>query len=168
MLAGFHVEGGDKNEEYIIVLEKNLYGTKQAAANWFEMLRDNLCKQGFKQSHIDQCLFLKNDMIIVTYVDDCLIFSDSKVKIDNLLKELKKIFNLTDEGEDVKAYLGIKVDKTPDGTITMTQPVLIQRILSALDLTGDNVRMHDILQPTQYCSKMKRAHNGHRHGTIGA
>ena len=37
----------------------------------------------------------------------------------------------------------MKVDKTPDGTITMTQPALIQRILSALDLTGDNVRMHD-------------------------
>ena len=136
--AGFHVEGGDKNEEYVIVLEKNLYGTKQAAANWFEMLRENLCKQCFKQSSINPCLFLKNDMIIVTYVDDCLIFSDSKVKIDNLLNELKKVFNLTDEGEDAKAYLGLKVDKTPDGTITMTQPALIQRILSALDLIRDN------------------------------
>ena len=96
--TGFHVEGGDKNEEYVIMLEKNLYGTKQAAANWFEMLRANLRKQGFKQSSIDPCLFLKNDMIIVTYVDDCLIFSDSKVKIDNLLKELKEVFNLTDKG----------------------------------------------------------------------
>ncbi len=107
------------------------------------MLRENLYKQGFKQSCINPCLFLKNNLIIVTYVDDFLIFSDSKVKIDNLLKELKRVFNLTGKGEDVNAYLGIKVDKTPDGTITMTQPAPIQRILSALDLTGDNVQMHD-------------------------
>ena len=31
--AGFHIENGDKDEDYVIVLEKNLYGTKQAAAN---------------------------------------------------------------------------------------------------------------------------------------
>ena len=138
--AGFHIEGGMKNEEYVIVLEKNLYGTKQAAANWFEMLRDNLIKEGFKQSIIDPCLFVKDDTIIVTYVDDCLIFSDEKEKIDKLLIQLKKTFNLTDEGEDVKAYLGIKVDKDTDVTITMTQPTLIERILNALDLAGENVR----------------------------
>ena len=141
--AGFHIEGGNKDDDYVIVLEKNLYGTKQAAANWFEMLRDNLMKEGFKQSCIDPCLFLREDMIIVTYVDDCLIFSPSKEKIDKLLERLKQTFNLTDEGEDVKAYLGIKVDKGPDGTITMSQPALIQRILTALDLAGENVRMHD-------------------------
>ena len=112
--AGFHIEGGNTNGEYVIILEKNLYGTKQAAANWFEMLRNNLMRQGFKQSAIDPCLLLKNDMIVVTYVDDCLIFSDSKEKIDELLDNLRKIINLTDEGEDVKAYLGIKVEKTAD------------------------------------------------------
>ena len=141
--AGFHIEGGMKNEEYVIVLEKNLYGTKQAAANWFEMLRDNLIKEGFKQSIIDPCLFVKDDTIIVTYVDDCLIFSDEKEKIDKLLIQLKKTFNLADEGEDVKAYLGIKVDKDTDGTITMSQPALIGRILNALDLAGENIWMHD-------------------------
>ena len=82
-------------------------------------------------------------MIIVTYVDNCLIFSDEKEKIDKLLVQLKKTFNLTDEGKDVKAYLGIKMDKAANGTITMTQPALIQRILDALDLTGENVWMHD-------------------------
>ncbi len=141
--AGFHIENGEKDEDYVIVLEKNLYGTKQAAANWFEMLRDNLIKEGFRQSAIDPCLFLRADTILVTYVDDCLIFSNTKENIDKLLEKLKKTFNLTDEGEDVKAYLGIKVDKDKDGTITMTQPALIQRILNLLDLGGENVRMHD-------------------------
>ena len=51
--VGFHIEGRNKEDNYVIVLEKNLYGTKQAAANWFEILRDNLTKEGFKQSSID-------------------------------------------------------------------------------------------------------------------
>ena len=37
----------------------------------------------------------------------------------------------------------IKVEKTADGTITMTQPAPMQRILQVLDLSGDNVKMHD-------------------------
>ena len=31
--AGFHVDGEDKNETYFLKLKKNLYETRQAAAN---------------------------------------------------------------------------------------------------------------------------------------
>ena len=165
--AGFHVENGGNNEEYVIVLEKNLYGTKQAAANWFEMLRDNLLKEGFRQSAIDPCLFLKSDIVIVTYVDDCLIFSDSEETIDGLLERLQKTFKLTDEGEDVKAYLGLKVDKDKDGTITITQPALIQRILNLLDLVGEKCACMTHRQ-TRFCSKMKTQKRDNKLGIIEA
>ena len=165
--AGFHVENGDRNEEYVIVLEKNLYGTKQATANWFEMLRDNLLKEGFRQSAIDPCLFLKSDIVIVTYVDDCLIFSDSEETIDGLLERLQKTFKLTDEGEDVKAYLGLKVDKDKDGTITITQPALIQRILNLLDLVGEKCACMTHRQ-TRFCSKMKTQKRDNKLGIIEA
>ena len=87
---------------------KNLYGTKQAAANWFEMMKQGLEQQGFKSSKTDPCLFLRDDTIIVTYVDDCLIFSKDKKNIDSLLDNLRKTFTLTDEGSDVNTFLGIK------------------------------------------------------------
>ena len=45
--AGFHIKGRDELE-YVLKLEKNLYGTKQAAANWYEMLKGGLNKEGFK------------------------------------------------------------------------------------------------------------------------
>ena len=35
------------------------------------------------------------------------------------------------------------MDKDTDGTITMSQPALIGRILNALDLAGENIWMHD-------------------------
>ncbi len=82
-------------------------------------------------------------MIIVTYVYNCLIFSPLKSSLDNLLNILQKTFNLPDKGEDVTEYLGIKVEKHPDGTIKMTQQALIQRILRVLDLDGKKVQMHN-------------------------
>ena len=68
------------------------------------MLKDSLEKEGFIQSGIDPCLFLLKDAIVITYVDDCLIFSDNKRKIDAILDKFRRTFKLTDEGEDFKAY----------------------------------------------------------------
>ena len=38
----FHVDGEDKNEIYFLKLKKNLFGTRQAAENWFDMLKNGL------------------------------------------------------------------------------------------------------------------------------
>ena len=96
-------QGQDKNRRYCLRLKKNLYGTKQAAANWFEMLRDNLIDLGFTQSAIDPCLFLRCDCILISYVDDCLVFSKDQKTIDELLIKLGQRFVLTNEGPDVSS-----------------------------------------------------------------
>ena len=141
--AGFHIKGGNESD-FVLKLEKNLYGTKQAAANWYEMLKNGLLKEGFKTSKIDPCLFLRKDAIIVTYVDDCLIFGRDAKIIETLINDLKRDFKLTDEGPDVNAFLGIKVDRNGEtGTITMSQPALTNRILKELSLDEGNVKLHD-------------------------
>ena len=71
--AGFHVDGKDKNETYFLKLKKNLYGTRQAAAKWFDMLKTGLEDEGFKQNKVDPCLFVRNNCIVIFYVDDCCI-----------------------------------------------------------------------------------------------
>ena len=131
--AGFNVTNNPLNKEYVLKLEKNLYGTKQAAANWFKMLKEGLEKQKFKPSNVDPCLFITHDCIIICYVDDCLIFSPQETTINELITELRKTFDLTDEG-NVKAYLGISVKREKDGTINMTQPALTERMIKALNL----------------------------------
>ena len=126
---------GNENTKYILQLQKNVYGTKQGAVNWYEMLKEGLKKQGFLQSKIDPCLFLKQDALIVTYANDCLIFRKEQKIISELINSLWKDFKLTDKGPDVNAFLGIKVEKdTNVGTLTMTQPALISRILKELSL----------------------------------
>ena len=56
--AGFYFKDSDGNEEYVLKLKRNLYGLKQAAFNWNELLTSSLIKVGFKQSKSDPCLFL--------------------------------------------------------------------------------------------------------------
>ena len=46
--AGFNVDGEDENETYFPKLKKNLYGTRHAAANRFDMLKTGLEDDGFK------------------------------------------------------------------------------------------------------------------------
>ena len=109
------------------------------------MLKNALIDFGFRQSQVDPCLFLRKDLIVVSYVDDCLLFCRDQKTIDTLLTQLKSKFVLTDEGPDVKAYLGLKVEKSQtNGTITFTQPALITRILIALSLDGnESTKTHD-------------------------
>ena len=139
--AGFEVDG--EKGKYVLKLRKNLYGLKQAGLNWYETLQKYLKQIGFKQSAIDPCCYYRNGVVLLCYIDDCLIFSHDETKIQKVISELGKQFNLTDEG-DVATYLGIDIKKlTSEGhtSYALTQPFLIQRIISTLGLKDS--RLHD-------------------------
>ena len=57
-----------------VKLKKSLYGTKQAALNWFELLSSGLQQRGFRASPADPCLFIKSSMIVIAHIDG--IFND--------------------------------------------------------------------------------------------
>ncbi len=135
---GCEVPEGD----YVFLLLKNVYGIRQAARTWFEYLRDTLTADpseggcGFRQSTVDPCIFYRDGITLITWVDDCLIFAQSKELADTLIAQLQTMFTLTEEGA-VDAYLGVQMDIDKDNNnITMSQPFLIQRII---DLLGDAV-----------------------------
>jgi hypothetical protein len=139
--AGFSVDGdvGD----YVLELRKTLYGLRQAGLNWFETLRQHLLSIGFIQSSLDPCCFIREDLVLLCYVDDCLISCPDNGKITKVIDELKQQFKLEDQG-DVAAYLGIDVASTHvDGQrqFKMSQPHLIQRIIKAVSLKDS--RLHD-------------------------
>jgi hypothetical protein len=108
LAAGFSVP--DTNEDYVLELKKTLYGLRQAGLNWFETLKNHLLSIGFKQSIIDPCCFIKDDLILLCYVNDCLIFCHDNSKIDSLIQNLRETFILSNKG-DVAAYLGVDVHK---------------------------------------------------------
>ena len=84
------------------------------------MLKAGLLKIGFKQSKVDPCLYLKEDIICAIYVDDTIFWSPNEVNIDKIISELNVLnFDLTDKGE-VDSFLGIEFDTKDDGKITIS------------------------------------------------
>ena len=61
---------------------------------------------------MDPCVFIGDDIIVLVYVDDCLIFSKYKDKIKQLIEKLrnKEKLVLIDEG-DVNKYLGVEIER---------------------------------------------------------
>ena len=68
----------DTSRAYVLKLKKSLYGLKQASLNWFEKLKQGLKDWVFTPSEIDPCLYLKENMVLLTYINDCIIISPSK------------------------------------------------------------------------------------------
>ena len=100
--TGIVVSGiADKSWAYVLKLGKSLYGLKQASLNWFEKLKQGLVDQGFTPSKINPCLYLKENIVLLTYVDDCIIISPLKESIDHRILSMQsgpENFKLTVEG----------------------------------------------------------------------
>ena len=127
----------DGNDDYVIKLERNLYGTATGARNWYQKLSGGLLGRGFVQSKIDPCLFLRDDCMVVVYTDDCICFSRESETATQLISDLKTDgFLLKDEG-DAKDFLGVRIETDEaTGKIEMTQTGLIESILHDLGLTN--------------------------------
>jgi hypothetical protein len=120
--------------DYVLELDKSLYGLRQAPLTWYEHLKAGLERHGFQMSSLDPCLFIHEHMICIVYVDDCLFFARDEHKIDELLDALKADdFAFTIE-QSVEAFLGIQIRVNEEGVVTMTQPGLIEKILDTLGL----------------------------------
>ena len=82
-----------------------------------------------------------SDVIVLVYVDDCIILSRDKKSIQSFIDCLKlgpEEFAFTDEGS-IDKYLGVEIERLPDNAgFTMSQPHLIDRVLEA---AGIDTRM---------------------------
>ena len=140
--TGFYYDNPENNNHKVLKLRKNLYGLNVASRNWFLTLLAGLKSRGFKPSTIDPCLYIKDDILCLVYVDDTIFFAQNDEIINDMISDLQTDFDLTDEG-DVEAFLGIKF-KQNNHEITMSQPGLIDSILNNVNmLNQEKVKMHD-------------------------
>ena len=68
---GYH---SNTNEPVILKLNRSLYGLIQAAYYWGEHLQAGLDSVSLKPSNRDPCMYISQDVIALTYIDDCLFF----------------------------------------------------------------------------------------------
>jgi hypothetical protein len=121
-------------EEYylkdcVLLLLKMLYGTIQAAMAFWKKLCKALKKMKHKRSKANLCLYfawpVAGLVLLMSWFDNLAVTGKPKA-IATVKSMMKKEFDCNDQGE-LNEYIGCKVDcDMEDGSIKLTQPVLMQ------------------------------------------
>lgn len=115
------------SKEKVCLLEKAIYGLKQASRSWNEKVNEVLLSLNFKRCDFDSCLYKNNNFYIALYVDDFLLFYKDRAQKEVLLDNLRKHFTMKDLGE-ARQVLGMLLSRTDTG-IYLNQERLISKIL---------------------------------------
>jgi hypothetical protein len=111
-----------------------MYGGKAASRIWVEHIRKGLVSLDFIQSITDPCVLYQGNLIFLHFVDDRICLSSDAAEIDNFITDLQTAkFNVTDKGQ-LSDCLGVKIEKLPGEKIKLSQPHLIDQILTDLGL----------------------------------
>ena len=114
----------------VVKLLKNLYGLHQAPKGWSDLVTDWLTEEyGFIQSISDACVFTHPTLPIMLglFVDDSNIIGTPEAKAA-FITAFKERFKSTDKGITLK-YIGVNVDQSVNGRITLSQHEYIKSIL---------------------------------------
>ena len=125
--------------DHLCKLKKGIYGLKQSARLWNDMLDGYLKSRGYRRSDADSCIYVKSVkrddsqisfVILGVYVDDIIPVSTDIQMLNAEKKALSERFKMDDRGE-VHNLLGrlIKRDRKAKVT-TVSQCNYIERVLS--------------------------------------
>jgi hypothetical protein len=136
--------GPKSGSNLVLKLLKSLYGLRQAPRTFFQKLRDGLLERGYSQSNVDPCLFIKHGIMCVVYVDDTIFAGASSDVLEAEIAALgvseatqRHKFQLRNEGE-VGAFLGIQIEKTGKNEFYLSQPGLIEKVLTVSGMLDSN------------------------------
>ena len=102
----------------------------------------------------DGSISLTQPHLYVLYTDDSILAGPNKEELQQVIKEIKKSgLNVTVE-EDLQDFLGVRIDRMEDGSISLTQPQLIDQILK--DLRMDNEEVVEKDTPAMSSKILKR------------
>jgi len=132
---GFNRGRGDE----VLRLKRTLYGLKQSPQYFFKYLSERLIKLGLSPSKYDPCLFINDNLIVIIYADDILIYGRKGQgnQIDELIEALKKEEVALHKEGTAEGFLGVDI-KREGNQVTLQQKGLSQRIIEALGLDSKN------------------------------
>lgn len=157
-LSGFIKNG---KEQQVCLLQKSIYGLKQAAKSWHDELHNILIKVNFTQGNTDPCLYIKRDRevewcFLIVYVDDMVVAAKTNEIIDKLIETIGSVFEVKDLG-DIKLYLDIEITKDDDGIYNLCQSKYIQKVLTEFGL--EDAKVSNIPMNVGYLKTSQESNN---------
>ena len=104
----FKVKG---KEHMVCKLKKSLYGLKQAPRQWSKKFDSFMVGHGYTRTNADHCVYVRkfpNGKFVILFVDDILVVRQDAGVIENLKKDLFKLFDMKDLGL-VRQILGMQI-----------------------------------------------------------
>jgi hypothetical protein len=86
-------------EGQILKLRRALYGGKQSAYLWFQLMNEFILELGFVASTLDKCLYRRKDAILILFCDDLRIGASDSVLEDLRASFFRKFGITTASGE---------------------------------------------------------------------
>ncbi len=129
-----------KSKGHVLKLEKNIYSQKQAGCVWNSFLVHKLLSIGFTTSLIDDCVFYRDGIIFMVYMDEGILLGDDDSNLQQAIKDIQDIeLNIEDQGHPAD-YVGVNIRKLRDGSYEFTQRTLIDSIISDVGLKDAKVK----------------------------
>ena len=151
-------------KKWVWKLKKTLYGLKQGAKNWYDVLHKALTKLGFTQTEANHGVFYKKisqDLVaLAVHIDNCMVTGSSTPLVNKFKVEMNKKYRLTDLGP-ANWLLGIKISHNlANRTISLSQLTYVKAIITRfnfndLKLSSPPINPSVPLLKSQSPSKLK-------------
>jgi hypothetical protein len=117
---------GFRNNNHVWLLQRAVYGLKQAGACWYKMISKFIVDAiGGTPNEMDPCLFRVDSetqddkhqhAFIILYVDDIFIMGTNKTIINTIQSRLNGRFKMSEESDTDVGMLGVRLANSNDGT----------------------------------------------------
>ena len=163
-------------ESKVCKLNKSIYGLKQAGRIWNSVFHNFLLEFGLIQCISDECVYrLKLDdgktFIVLLYVDDLIVASNIRPKIDALKKRIMDRFKVKILGT-LKSFLNVEVKRDREKkNIWLKQSQYIEDVLSEFAMSEcnpvrtpeiPNIRLHSGMCPQSDAERERMLKNPYR------
>ncbi len=118
--TGIHTKHRN-SKDHVLKLLTNIYGQKQAGCVWNSYLVTKLQEINFKQSLIDDCVFYRDNVILIVYSNDGIFLGPSDQQLHDIINKLRNLkLSIEDQGH-LADYVGVSIKKLKNGVIELTQ-----------------------------------------------
>lgn len=124
----------------VCLLNKSLYGLRQAPREWYLKLRSELENLGFKVSYADAGMYvldLQGDtVVLIAWVDDLRVYAKLSSSIAHVKSRVSSLFKIREIGES-NTFIGMQILRDQAaGTVKLSQAHTIPGLLEKFGMTA--------------------------------